>query len=142
MINPEPSLVCCALISVSFERRYRFCQLIARDSRAVIRDAYLYALADRHQVDNRALGILVGIVDEIAERADDQLRFACVRQLVRSFVAHVHKRIRENCPDKNIPVCYYLYSLEGALTDTHWDELPQAAKDQLRADVEKQAMRP
>jgi DNA transformation protein and related proteins len=28
----------------------------------------------------------------------------------------------------NLPVCFYLYSLEGALTDRHWDDLPEATK--------------
>ncbi len=27
-----------------------------------------------------------------------------------------------------LPVCFYLYSLEGALTGRHWDDLPAAAK--------------
>ena len=27
-----------------------------------------------------------------------------------------------------LPVCYYLYSLEGALTDRHWDDVAAATK--------------
>lgn len=46
------------------------------------------------------------------------------------------KRIRENYPDKTIPVCYYLYSLEGALLDLHWDDLPSDLKEELRLRVE------
>ena len=46
-----------------------------------------------------------------------------------------YQRIREKHPNRTIPVCYYLYSLEGALTDTRWDELPQAVKDDLYARV-------
>lgn len=46
------------------------------------------------------------------------------------------KRIRENYPDKTIPVCYYLYSLEGALLDLHWDDLPLDLKEELRLRVE------
>lgn len=42
------------------------------------------------------------------------------------------KRIRDNYPDKTIPVCYYLYSLEGALLDIHWSALPSELKEELR----------
>lgn len=34
-------------------------------------------------------------------------------------------------PTKTFPVCYYLYSLEGALLDLHWDELPKNLKEDL-----------
>lgn len=45
------------------------------------------------------------------------------------------RRIRAKYPDKRIPVCYYLYSLEGALRDEHWDALPAAVKRELRRQV-------
>lgn len=50
-----------------------------------------------------------------------------------------YKRIRENYPNQTIPVCYYLYSLEGALMDVHWDELPEAIKDELYAEAKVKA---
>ena len=43
-----------------------------------------------------------------------------------------YKKIQNKYQDKTIPVCYYLYSLEGALTNTHWDDIPQSRKDELR----------
>ena len=38
-----------------------------------------------------------------------------------------------------MPVCYYLYSLEGALKDRHWDDLGDGVKKQLlnRASMER-----
>jgi DNA transformation protein len=33
--------------------------------------------------------------------------------------------------DRNLPVCYYLYSLEGALLDRHWDDIPEKTKNSL-----------
>jgi len=42
------------------------------------------------------------------------------------------RRIRERNPGVSIPVCYYLYSLEGALRNRHWDDLPQRVKQTLR----------
>jgi DNA transformation protein and related proteins len=46
--------------------------------------------------------------------------------------ATAYQRIKENYPDKTIPVCYYLYSLQGALDGVHWDALPAKVKAQLR----------
>jgi len=40
-------------------------------------------------------------------------------------------------PAQTFPVCYYLYSLQGALLNTHWDELPNEVKADLRKQVGK-----
>ena len=37
--------------------------------------------------------------------------------------------------EKRLPVCYYLYSLEGALRDQHWDAIPDRVKQELREQV-------
>lgn len=42
---------------------------------------------------------------------------------------------RQN-PGKTFPVCYYLYSLQGALLDLHWDDLPTELKAELRKQVD------
>ena len=39
--------------------------------------------------------------------------------------------VKENNPGKTIPVCYYLYSLQGALDAIHWDALPAKTKERL-----------
>lgn len=46
-----------------------------------------------------------------------------------------YKKICEQNPGKTFPVCYYLYSLEGALLDLHWDDLPVDLKQDLRKQV-------
>jgi len=48
-----------------------------------------------------------------------------------------YKKICEKNPGKTFPICYYLFSLKGALLDLHWDELP----DDLKKDLRKQAGR-
>ena len=40
--------------------------------------------------------------------------------------------IRERHPWQTISVCYYLYSLEGALRGAHWDALAPTRKRELR----------
>jgi DNA transformation protein len=44
-----------------------------------------------------------------------------------------YKRICKHYPNQIVPVCYYLYSLQGALLDQHWDDVPEDLKDQLFA---------
>jgi DNA transformation protein and related proteins len=47
-----------------------------------------------------------------------------------------YRLIRAKFPNETIPVCYYLYSFEGALLGKHWDEIGEEKKQQLRAQVE------
>jgi DNA transformation protein len=46
-----------------------------------------------------------------------------------------YRRIKDNYPDKTLPRCYYLYSLEGALRGVHWDALSNAVKRKLSKDA-------
>ena len=46
------------------------------------------------------------------------------------------KKICGNYPDKKVPVCYYLYSLEGALLNLHWNDIPSELKEELKAKIE------
>jgi len=48
---------------------------------------------------------------------------------------NAYKKLCEQNPGKVFPVCYYLYSLEGALLDLHWDDLPEDLKKDLRKQV-------
>ena len=42
-----------------------------------------------------------------------------------------YQKICEKNPGKTIPRCYYLYSLQGALLDCNWRELPEEIKAEL-----------
>ncbi|MFK7864505.1 MAG: TfoX/Sxy family DNA transformation protein [Pseudohongiellaceae bacterium] len=46
--------------------------------------------------------------------------------------AKAYKWLSEKHPDKHLPVCYYLYSLEGALQNRHWDDFSENEKLGLR----------
>jgi DNA transformation protein len=48
-----------------------------------------------------------------------------------------YQSIRRKNPGKTFPVCYYLYSLQGALLDLHWDDLPTELKADLRKQVDE-----
>ena len=83
---------------------------------------------------NRRLTDLRNIGKKIANRlnevgifSEDELR------LIGAIGAH--RMIKERHPDETLPICYYLYSIEGALTDRHWDEIGEQRKQQLKAQV-------
>lgn len=46
--------------------------------------------------------------------------------------AKAYRWLSEKNPDKHLPVCYYLYSLEGAIQNKHWNEFSDNEKAQLR----------
>lgn len=43
--------------------------------------------------------------------------------------------IKQRHPAARTPHCYYLYSLEGALRDQHWDDIGDDVKDALRKEA-------
>lgn len=70
---------------------------------------------------------IAGRLNEVGVFSEDDLR------LVGAVGAH--RLIRERYPNETLPVCYYLYSFEGALTDKHWNEIGEERKEQLRAQI-------
>jgi DNA transformation protein len=44
---------------------------------------------------------------------------------------NAYLRICAKCPHQTIPVCHYLYSLQGALMGLHWDDLPERLNSDL-----------
>jgi len=46
--------------------------------------------------------------------------------------ARAYRRMKAANPGTVLPVCYNLYSLQGALQGVHWDALPAATKRELR----------
>ena len=57
--------------------------------------------------------------------------------LQRLGPAKAYQWICRSYPNQTIPVCYYLYSLQGALTGVHWDKVPKQAKEQLLREAKK-----
>ena len=55
--------------------------------------------------------------------------------LERIGPAEAYRWICRNHPNQTIPVCYYLYSLQGALMGVHWDKVPKKMKDQLNLEA-------
>ncbi len=51
--------------------------------------------------------------------------------LTRLGPVDAYHRLRASHPRQPIPRRYYLYALEGALTDQHWDNLGRVRKAEL-----------
>ena len=58
-----------------------------------------------------------------------------VGDLRRVGPARVYKRLAAARPGETTSVCYYLYSLQGALDGVHWDALGSDVKQQLLRDA-------
>lgn len=49
--------------------------------------------------------------------------------------AQAYKRVKAARPGATLPVCYHLYSLQGALDGVHWDAVSPAVKQTLLSDA-------
>ena len=58
------------------------------------------------------------------------------RESQRLGAVEIYRRICVSSPGRTVPVCYYLYSLQGALMDLHWANLPPDMKLRLRAEAD------
>jgi len=57
------------------------------------------------------------------------------KDLGRIGAAGAYRLLSAQYPDKHLPVCYNLYSLQGALEDRHWSSLTDNEKSALLAKV-------
>jgi DNA transformation protein len=84
---------------------------------------------------NRNLTDLKNIGKTIASRLNEA-GILSEADLRRVGPVGAHRMIKQMNPEVTLPVCYYLYAFEGALTDKHWDEIGEARKQQLKAQVD------
>ena len=81
---------------------------------------------------NRRLTALKNIGKKIAGRLNEVGIFSENELRLAGAVAAQHM-IRKKYPEETLPVCYYLYSFEGALTDRHWNVIGDERKQELKA---------
>ncbi len=70
---------------------------------------------------------IAGRLYEVGIFSEDDLR--------RVGAVGAHRMVKERHPDETLPVCYYLYSFERALTDKPWDEVGEHRKQKLNAQI-------
>ncbi|MBM9536566.1 TfoX/Sxy family protein [Desulfobulbus alkaliphilus] len=83
---------------------------------------------------NRKITDLRNIGKKIAGRLNEVGIFS-ESDLRRVGAVNAYSRIKEKHPNKTLPVCYYLHSFEGALTEKHWNEISEQRKQQLKAQI-------
>lgn len=49
--------------------------------------------------------------------------------------AKAYRWLSESTSNKKLPVCYYLYSLEGAIQNRHWNDFTESEKAKLRKEA-------
>ncbi len=64
-----------------------------------------------------------------------RIGIATYADLQKATPAKAYLHLKASFPDRTWPVCYYLYSLEGALRDKHWDNLPKSVKEKLLREI-------
>ncbi|MEM7734887.1 MAG: TfoX/Sxy family protein [Deinococcota bacterium] len=70
---------------------------------------------------------IAGRLNEVGIFSEDDLR--------RVGAIGAHQMIREHHPNETLPVCYYLYSFEGALHNKYWDEIGETRKQHLQSEI-------
>ena len=69
------------------------------------------------------------------EKRLNEIGVFSLADLAQMTPVKAYQKICKQHPDKTFPVCYNLYSLQGALLDLHWDDLPTDLKAELRKQV-------
>lgn len=86
-------------------------------------------------MQNRKLTELKNIGTKIAGRLNEVGIFS--EDDLRVFGAiEAHKMIKEKYPSEILPVCYYLYSFEGALRDKRWSDIGEKRKQELKEQID------
>ncbi len=83
---------------------------------------------------NRSLTDLKNIGKKIANRLNEIGIFS-EDELRHVGAVGAHQMIKKRYPEETLPVCYYLYSFEGALIDKHWNEIGEEKKKQLKSQI-------
>ena len=80
--------------------------------------------------DKTLLRGLKNIGPTIADRLE-RVGLKTLGDLKKIGPAKAFNLVKSAYSDITIPVCYYLYSLQGAMVGKHWNDLPLAIKERL-----------
>ena len=96
--------------------------------------------AAREQEQMQALSQLANIGKTLAQKLN-VIGIYDKTQLAHIGAVEAYKKLQAHS-HKTLPVCYYLYSLEGALRDCHWSKLSEQIKDRLYLQAKGQTRKP
>ncbi|MET2984424.1 TfoX/Sxy family DNA transformation protein [Aureibaculum conchae] len=83
---------------------------------------------------NIAINEAKNIGPTIAKRLNE-IGIYCLTDLAKVTPVNAYKQMVEKNDKKRLPICYYLYSLEGALLDLNWDDIPKELKLELKKQI-------
>ena len=83
---------------------------------------------------NRDLIELKNIGKKIASRLNEVGIFS-ENELREVGPVGAYRMIKERYRAETLPVCHYLYSFEGALSDEHWDGIGEKRKRKLKEKI-------
>ncbi len=72
---------------------------------------------------------IAGRLNEVGIFSEDELRIV--------GAIKTYKMLKEKYPNEVFPVCYYLYSFEGALSDKHWNDIGTGKKRELKEKIDE-----
>lgn len=81
---------------------------------------------------NRKVSELKNIGSKIAGRLN-QIGIYSKEDLRLHGSVTTHQMLKKEFHNDVLPICYYLYSFEGALQDKHWNEISDRRKQELKA---------
>ncbi|WP_366941538.1 TfoX/Sxy family protein [uncultured Litoreibacter sp.] len=81
-----------------------------------------------------AVGELRNIGTTVARRLSE-VGVRTKEDLERAGAVTAYCEMKQRHPEARTPLCYYLYSLEGALRGQHWDDIGEDLKEALRRDA-------
>lgn len=81
---------------------------------------------------NRKVSELKNIGSKIAGRLN-QIGIYSEEDLRLYGSVTTHQMLKKEFHNDVLPICYYLYSFEGALQDKHWNEISDRRKQELKA---------
>jgi DNA transformation protein len=71
---------------------------------------------------------IAGLLNEVGIFSEDDLH--------KVGPVGAYRMLKAKYPGETLPVCYYLYSFEGALSDKHWDDIGEKRKRELKEKIE------
>jgi len=66
-------------------------------------------------------------LNEVGIFSEDELRFY--------GAVKAHEMIKNQYPNETLPLCYYLYSFEGAIKNMHWNDIGESRKHELQQEI-------
>ena len=70
------------------------------------------------------------------EKYLNEIGIFTLADLAETTSVEAFMKIRKQYPERTMPICYYLYSLEGALLNLHWNDIPSELKEELKNKID------